>query len=126
MYRRHGPRPGGWVRPYEAGDEVEPSAEGFDVAGHGVDGGQLAAFDLGHPAGRDSHGLGEVGLGESVALAFFGEPLAALAAHQDLAASFGFLLAAGAAGSRKAAGQLPKFSRRNGVTPGARGTVRSS
>jgi len=35
----------------EAGDEVEAAAEGFDVAGAGFDGGQLAAFDLGDPAG---------------------------------------------------------------------------
>ena len=47
----------------EAGDEVEPSAEGFDVAGDCFDGGQFAAFDLGDPAGGDAHRLGELGLG---------------------------------------------------------------
>jgi hypothetical protein len=31
----------------EAGDEVEPSSERFDVTGYRVDGGQLAPLDLG-------------------------------------------------------------------------------
>jgi hypothetical protein len=31
-----------------------------------VDGGGLAAFDLGHPARRDANGLGELGLGETI------------------------------------------------------------
>jgi hypothetical protein len=48
------------------------------------------------PAGGDAHGLGELGLGESVALAFLGELVAALAGHRRLAALLGFLLAAGA------------------------------
>lgn len=30
----------------EASDEVEPAAEGFDIAGDGVDGGKFATFDL--------------------------------------------------------------------------------
>jgi hypothetical protein len=80
----------------EAGDEVEPAAECFDVAGGGFDGCEFAAFDLGDPAGGDAHGLGELGLSEAVALALFGEPVAALAGHQFLAAPFGFLLPADA------------------------------
>jgi len=80
----------------EAGYEIEPSAECFNIAGDRVDCGQFAAFDLGHPAGGDAHGLGELGLRQSVAFAFFGEPVAALAGHQRLAAAFGFLLAADA------------------------------
>ncbi len=39
---------------------------------------QLAALGPGDPAGGDAHGLGELGLGEAVAFAFFGEPLAAM------------------------------------------------
>lgn len=38
----------------EAGDQVEPSAKRFDIAGDGVNDGELAALDLGYPAGRDS------------------------------------------------------------------------
>jgi hypothetical protein len=38
----------------------------------------FAALDLGHPARRHAHGLGELGLGQAVALAFLGEPVAAL------------------------------------------------
>ncbi len=80
----------------EAGDEVESASECFDVAGDGFDGCEFAAFDLGDPAGGDAHGRGELGLGEAVALAFFGEMVAALAGHQHLAAPFGFLLPADA------------------------------
>ena len=36
----------------EAGDELETSAECFDVAGDRIDRGKLAALDLGHPAGE--------------------------------------------------------------------------
>jgi len=73
----------------ETGDEVESSAECGDVAGDCVDGGQFAAFYLGYPAGRDSHGLGELGLGESVALAFSGEALALPPQREGLFASPG-------------------------------------
>jgi hypothetical protein len=34
-------------------------------------------FDLGHPAGRDAHHLGELSLGEAVALAFLSEAVTA-------------------------------------------------
>jgi hypothetical protein len=37
-----------------AGDQVEPSAEGFDVAGDGLYGGDFAALYLGYPAGDDT------------------------------------------------------------------------
>src|SRR5215470_18248561 len=80
----------------EAGDEVEFAAESLHVAGDGVDGGQFATFDLRDPAGGDAHDLGELGLGEAVAFAFFGEPLAALPGHECLAAAFGFFLTADA------------------------------
>lgn len=66
----------------EAGDEVEPSAERFDVTGYRVDGGQLAPLDLGNPPRGDAHGLGELGLSEAVALAFSSEPLTAVAARR--------------------------------------------
>ncbi len=46
--------------------------------------------------GGDTHGLGELGLGQTVALAFFGELVSALAGHHRLAPPLGFLLAAGA------------------------------
>ena len=50
----------------------------------------------GDPARGDAHGLGELGLGEAALLALFGEPLAALAGHQCLAASFGLFRSADA------------------------------
>ncbi len=59
----------------EAGDEVETSAECFDVTGDRVDGGKLAALDLGYPASRNPHRLSELSLGQAVALALFGQPV---------------------------------------------------
>jgi len=56
----------------EAGDKVEAAAEGLHVAGDRVDGGQFAALDLRYPSRGDAHGLGELGLGEALALAFLG------------------------------------------------------
>jgi hypothetical protein len=47
----------------------------------------VAPLDLGHPAGSHSHGRGELGLGEAVAFAFFGKPLAALVAISACAAA---------------------------------------
>ena len=38
----------------EAGDQVEPPAKCLDVAGDGVDGGDLAALDLRYPPRRDA------------------------------------------------------------------------
>jgi hypothetical protein len=74
----------------EVGDELQVAAECLDVAGDSLDGGQLAALDLGDPAWGDAHGLGELGLGEAALLALLGEPLPALPGHQGFAASFGF------------------------------------
>jgi hypothetical protein len=54
----------------EAADEVEAPAECSHVAGDRVDGGQFTALNLGHPSRGDAHGLGELGLGHAVALAF--------------------------------------------------------
>ncbi len=51
-----GPHSEGMVA--EAGDQVEPSAKRFHVAGDGVDGGQFAPLDLGDPARGDAHGRG--------------------------------------------------------------------
>jgi len=80
----------------EAGDEFETSAECFDVTGDRVDGGQLAALDLGYPAGRNPHRLSELSLGQAAALTLFSQPVAALASHQYFTAAFGFLLTADA------------------------------
>jgi hypothetical protein len=63
----------------EGSDEVEASAECLHIAGDRVDGGEFAALDLGDPSGSDAHGLGELGLSQTVALAFFGELVSALA-----------------------------------------------
>ena len=41
-----------------AADKVEAAAECLDVACDGVDDRELAALDLGYPAGRDGHGPG--------------------------------------------------------------------
>jgi hypothetical protein len=49
-----------------------PSAR---CTGNGVDGGDLAALDLGYLARRDPYGLGELGLGEATALALLSEPV---------------------------------------------------
>ena len=62
----------------EAGDQVKPPAECLDVAGDGVDGGDLAALDLRYPPGRDAHGPGELGLGEAMAPALLSTPGRAL------------------------------------------------
>jgi hypothetical protein len=37
----------------EVGDEVEASAEGFDVAGDDLEGGDVAVLDLGYPGDAD-------------------------------------------------------------------------
>ena len=65
--------------------KVQAPAGCLGVAGDSVDGWQLAALDLGDPARRDAHGLGELGLGEATLLALAGEPLAALPGHQGRA-----------------------------------------
>src|SRR5262245_40223535 len=89
---------------YEAGDQVEPSAERFHIAGDGVDRGELAPLDLGDPAGGDAHRLGELGLGQAVTLAFPGEAETGLAGHQLLAAP---LSCFGTAGPFDVGGTIP-------------------
>jgi hypothetical protein len=59
------------------------------IAGDRVDDGEFAALYLGDPSGSDAHGLGELGLSQTVALAFFGELVSALAGHQRPAAPLG-------------------------------------
>jgi len=74
----------------EVGDEVQAAAECLDVMGDGLDGGQLATLDLGHPARGDAHGLDKPSLGETALLALLGEPLPSLPGRQGLAAPLGF------------------------------------
>lgn len=69
----------------------------WDVAGDGIDGGDLAAFDLGDSALGHAHLLGHVGLGEAESLTTFAEPVAVYAGlvalpglgHRLLAACLG-------------------------------------
>jgi hypothetical protein len=49
----------------EVGDEVEAPAEGLDVAGDGLDGGQFAALDLGDSARGNTYDLGELSMTRS-------------------------------------------------------------
>ena len=44
----------------EVGDEVQAAAEGLDVAGDDLEGGDLAVLDLGHPGDADAHGGGDL------------------------------------------------------------------
>lgn len=74
----------------EVGDGVQAAAECLDVMGDGLDGGQLATLDLGHPARGDAHGLDKPSLGETALLALLGEPLPSLPGRQGLAAPLGF------------------------------------
>ena len=85
------------VRPYAVGAGrnnehwyVGAGLGAFDVAGNGVDGGDIAALDLRYPSRPDAHHRSELGLGEAVALALFSEAVAALPGHQRLAPFLGF------------------------------------
>ena len=49
----------------EVGNEVEAPAEGLDVAGDGLDGGQFAALDLGDSARGNTYDLGELSMTRS-------------------------------------------------------------
>src|ERR1700722_3992969 len=56
----------------EDGGDLDVAADGLDVAGYSLDGGDLAAFDLGDPALGHAHPFGDVGLGQAECLAPFG------------------------------------------------------
>ena len=47
------------------GGDLDGAADGLDVAGDGLDGGYLAALDLGDAAFGHAHLLGDIGLGQS-------------------------------------------------------------
>ena len=53
----------------EDGGDLDGAADGLDVAGDGVDGGHLAALDLGDAALGYAHALGGLGLGQAQGLA---------------------------------------------------------
>lgn len=87
----------GNARPYRVGAGrnnehwyVGAGLGAFDVAGYGVDGGDIAALDLRYPSRPDAHHRSELGLGEAVALALFSEAVAALPGHQRLTPFLGF------------------------------------
>jgi len=61
----------------KVGDEVESSAEGFDVAGYDFEGGHLAVLDLADAGDGDAHSGGDVFLADAERLAGFGELVAA-------------------------------------------------
>ena len=58
--------------------QFQLAAQGDDVAGEGLDGGDLAVLDLGDPARSDAHDLREPGLCEAQALALLGKLAAPL------------------------------------------------
>jgi len=57
----------------EVGDEVQPAAEGLDVAGDDLEGGDLAVLDLGYPGDAHPHGGGDLFLAQAQLLAGLGE-----------------------------------------------------
>jgi hypothetical protein len=57
----------------EVGHEVQPSAEGLDVAGDDLEGGDLPVLDLGHPGDAHAHGGGDLLLAQARQLAGLGE-----------------------------------------------------
>jgi hypothetical protein len=59
----------------EDGGDLDLPADGLDVAGDGLDGGDLAALDLGGAALGDARLLGDLGLGQAEGLAALGEPV---------------------------------------------------
>ena len=61
----------------EIGHEVKAAAEGLDVAGDDLKGGDLAVLDLGHPGDADAHGGGDLLLAQAQLLAGFGELVSA-------------------------------------------------
>src|ERR1700759_4992615 len=60
----------------EDGGDLDAAADGLDVAGYGLDGGDFAAFDLGDPAFGHAHPLGDGSLGQAERLAPFGQAVA--------------------------------------------------
>jgi len=57
----------------EVGDEVQPAAEGLDVAGDDLEGGDLAVLDLGYPGDTYVRGGGDLLLAQAQLLAGLGE-----------------------------------------------------
>jgi hypothetical protein len=51
------------------GGDLDVAADGLDVAGYDLDGGDLAAFDLGDPAPGHTHAFRVVGLDQAECLA---------------------------------------------------------
>ena len=57
----------------EVGHEVQPAAEGLDVAGDDLERGDLAVLDLGYAGDADAHGGGDLLLAQAQLLAGLGE-----------------------------------------------------
>jgi hypothetical protein len=57
----------------EIGDQVQPAAEGLDVAGDDLEGGELAVLDLGYPGNGHADGDGDLYLARNQLLAGLGE-----------------------------------------------------
>jgi hypothetical protein len=70
----------------EVGDDLQAAAEGFDVGGQGAEfgGTWLGVLNGGHPALRNAHPPGDLGLGDAEAAAHLGEPEGALLGAQLL------------------------------------------
>jgi hypothetical protein len=81
----------------EIGHEVEPAAEGLDVAGDDLEGGHLAVLDLGHPGDAYAHGGSDLLLAQAQLLAGLGELVPARLGEQLACARLDFL--AGDSGS---------------------------
>jgi hypothetical protein len=75
----------------EISDEVQPAAEGLDVAGDDLEGGDLAVLDLGHPGDAHPHGGGDLLLAQGQLLAGLGELVPARLGEQLARADLDFL-----------------------------------
>jgi hypothetical protein len=73
----------------EIGYEVQPAAEGLDVAGDDLEGGDLAVLDLGYPGDAHPHGGGDLLLAQL--LADLGELVSARMAKQPARARLNLL-----------------------------------
>src|SRR5260370_18764723 len=74
----------------EVGDGLQPSAEGLDVTGDDLEGGDVAVLDLGYPGDADAHGGGDLLLGQAELLAGLGELVPAGLGEQPAGARGGF------------------------------------
>ncbi len=75
----------------EVSHEVQAAAEGLDVAGDDLKGGDLAVLDLGYPGDADPHGGGDLLLAQAQLLAGLGKLVPAGLGEQLARARLDFL-----------------------------------